>query len=102
MPRLPLDFWLVKTLVSIVTFLLVRIALDVAQVCDLILFLLDYLGSIDLGGWTFSLLASMMFFGVLGLRLISNSRGLGLSLFLESLIGCSRWMSSLSFLDDGQ
>ena len=47
--RFPLVFWLVKTLVLVVIFLLAGVALNVAQVLGLVFFFLDYLGSIDPG-----------------------------------------------------
>ncbi len=59
------------------------LALDVAQVLErLVLFC--YLGSIDLGGWMVSMVSptiALVFFGSLGLRLISGGGGVvGLSL----------------------
>ena len=67
------------------TFLFTGVALYVAEVFSLDFFLLDYLGSIDPGGYTVSLLASVIFFKVLGLSLISGRKGLRHSLFLGSL-----------------
>ena len=68
------------------TFLFAGVALDVAQVLSLVLFLLDYLGGIDSSSWTIFLLASITFFGVL--RLISGRKSMGFSLFfiLGSLV----------------
>ena len=85
-PRPLLVFWLVRTLICVVIFLFAGVALDVTQVLGLVFLFLDYLGCIDPGGWTVFSSASMTFFGVLNLRLISSKRGLRLSLFLGSLI----------------
>ncbi len=73
---------------GIVTFLVTGVTFDVAQVFwRLVLF--RYLGSIDPGGWM-AFIASpttiLVFFGSLGLRLISRRGGLGLSLVLRGLI----------------
>ena len=84
--RLPLVFWLVRALVRVVTFLFAGVALDVAQVLGLVFLFFDYLGCIDPGGWTVSLSVNVALFGVLGLRLISGSRGLKLSLILGNFI----------------
>ncbi len=69
------------------TFLLAGIELDIAQVFDLVLILLCYLGDIDSSSWMTSL-TILVFPGSLGLRLISGSRVLELSLVfvLGSLI----------------
>ena len=68
------------------TFLFAGVALDVAQVLGFIFLFFDYLSCIDPGGWTVSLSTSVALFGVLGLRLISGSRGLRLSLIFGNLI----------------
>ena len=70
------------------TFLFAGVPLDVARVLDLVLFFFDYFCGINPNGWMVSLLASVPFFGVLGLKLISGRRGIGLSLvpILGSLI----------------
>ncbi len=64
------------------------VALDVAQVLWRLV-LLRYLSSIDPNGWMTSPMTALVFFGGLGLRLISGSGGaVGLSLvfILRSLI----------------
>ena len=63
------------------TFLLIGVVVNVAQIRDLIFFFFDKLGGINPGGWTISSLVSMTFFELLGLRLISSRRGPGLRLF---------------------
>ncbi len=78
--RLPLVFWLVWTLGSIVTFLMIGVTLDVAQVLRCFV-LFHYFGSIDPSGWMASLTTALIFFGGLRLRLISGGGGaVGLSL----------------------
>ena len=85
LPRLPLVFWLVRALVHIMIFLLIDVALDMAQVLGLILIFLCYLGGIDSNGWLTSFLSFFLMFlrvGSLGLRLISERRRIiGISLF---------------------
>ena len=74
---MPLVFWLVKTLVCIVTFLLAGVTLDMAQVLGLVFILLCYRGGINpSNGITSPLPFSLTFLGVggLGLRLISERR----------------------------
>ncbi len=79
-PRPPLVFWLVKTLGGIVAFLMTGVALNVAQVFRRFVFL-RYLNIIDPSGWMTSLTTALVFFGSLGLRLISGGGGaVGLSL----------------------
>ncbi len=63
-------------------FLLIHIALDVAQVLGLILVLFCYLSGIDLNDLMASSLAFMTLFGDLGLRLISRRGIMRLTLVL--------------------
>lgn len=65
MARLPLGFWLFRTLVDIVTFLFADITLNVTQVLDLILIFFCNLGSINPYSWV-TLTASFMAFVILG------------------------------------
>ena len=67
-------------------FLFSGVVLDVAQVIGHVFFFLDYLDSSDPDSWTVSLSTSVTFFEVLDLKLISDRRGLRLSLFLGHLI----------------
>ncbi len=70
------------------TFLMTGVALNMAQVLGCLVFFC-YLGSIDPNGWMASLMTAFIFFGGLGLRLISEGGGaVGLSLVfvLEDLI----------------
>ena len=62
------------------TFLLVGITLDVAQVLGLIFIFVHYLDGVDLSGWGFSSSISLTLLGDLGRRLISRRGGMGLSL----------------------
>ncbi len=62
------------------TFLMIGVGLDVAQVLWRLV-LLCYLGSIDPSGWMASSTTALVFLGGLSLRLISGGRGVvGLSL----------------------
>ncbi len=57
------------------------VTFDIAQILwHFVLILLCYFGSIDPSGWIASSTTALIFFGSLGLRLISRKRGLGLSL----------------------
>ncbi len=70
------------------TFLMVGVALNVAQVLGRLIFFC-YLGSIDPSGWMASLTTALVFLGGLGLRLISGGGGavrLSLIFVLEGLI----------------
>ena len=82
-PRLPLVFWLVRTLVHIVTFLLAGVVFNMAQVLGLVLIFFRYFSGIDLSGWTFlSFSLTLLGIGGLNLRLISKRRRImRLSLF---------------------
>ncbi len=68
-----------------VTLLMVGVALDMAEVLRRLVFLC-YLSSIDSSSWMASPTTALVFFGGLGLRLISKRGGLGLSLVLGGLI----------------
>lgn len=95
LPRLPLVFWLFKTLIGIIIFLLIDIVLDKAQILSLIfvLILFSNLGDIDSNSqMTLSLVAFIFFRGLsLKLTCISGKEILGrlilISIFPIILIG---------------
>ena len=93
LPRPSLVFWLVKTLIRIVIFLLASVALNIAQVLGLVFIFLCYLGGMNPSSWiTFPLPFSLAFLRIGGLspRVISGKqRIVGLSLlfiFIGSLV----------------
>ena len=84
------------------TFLLIGVTLDMAQVLGLVFVLFYYLSCIDPSGWITSPTSmTLVFLGSLGFRLISRRQWMGLSLFfiLGSLIAVLPIGVVLVFLD---